>query len=169
MDSWAIPVLRAAADRLLDHGDSAVAVQLLQLAHSSSTEQAERAALKAMLFRAEWRTEPAAAVHRLPDLIDALSNGALTASDSLVTVNHLLWFGQPQEAQRALAAMAAETAQQAPGDLRLANAWATHCYPGILEHPDRDLDGLKGSTHPDDEQPRPADRRAGGDPQQGHQ
>jgi len=148
VESWAISILRSAADQALRDGDAAAAIKLLQLAHNSSVHEGDRATLQSALLRAEWLAGAGSPVHRLPDLTVAIDNGLLSVSDTLVTVNHLLWFGFAPEAQRALARIAPDADQHSRGDIRLADVWTTHLYPGMVVPPVPDLDRPNPPSYP---------------------
>lgn len=145
---WAIPVLRTAAEHLLDHGDARTAIRLLQLAHNSSPDERERAALRSWLLRAEWRADSESAGHRLPDLVEAIEGDLLSVSDTLATINHLLCFGFAGQARRALSRLNLPEDHPCRADLRLVEAWTAHAYPGLAPVAERDPAEARPTSYP---------------------
>ncbi|WP_433789730.1 helix-turn-helix transcriptional regulator [Actinoplanes sp. CA-252034] len=134
---WAGPLLVEAADRLFTGGDADRGLTLLRLAHDSTTDTRERAALKVALMQAEWRTDPATAGHRLGQLAAAAQDGRLTV-EARVTVAHcLLWLGNTAEAIQVIDGL---PGPDATADIRFLTVWARYLYPGLLpDEPDGPL------------------------------
>ena len=147
--NWAVPVLRSAADHLLDKGDTVPAIKLLQMAHDSSSDKPDRASVKVLRLRAEWRTNPAAATRHLADLTAAIHDGLLAVPDALVIIGHLLWFGFVDKAEHALERAGLDADHYTASEVRLATVWARHSYPGLAGQEDRDPGTPAHSAHPE--------------------
>lgn len=96
--SWSAPVLREAAEHALQQDDMSLALDCLRLAEWASTDETERATIKAALVRAQWRVDPSAAERHVSDLLAAAESGRLKGRDAVGLVNCLLWYGRPEEA-----------------------------------------------------------------------
>ncbi|WP_217145656.1 LuxR family transcriptional regulator [Streptomyces sp. AC627_RSS907] len=146
---WAGPVLGAAADGLLGTGDTEPAVSLLRLAHDGAADVSERDTLKVALLRAEWRTDPAAAGHRLGQLTAAVRAGRLSVAERVSTAHCLLWMGRTAEAVEIIDSLTAlEPDAEESAEIRFLTVWARFTHPGLL-----------GSepTHPHTPRRRPAE------------
>lgn len=127
---WSRPVLRVAVEGLLATGDSATAIDLLRLAHDGTADEREQAELKFELLRAEWRTDPATAGHRLPQLVDAATTGLLS-DDACISLTHsLLWLGRTADAAVVLDRLHAGDAPVS--GLRLLTAWTRFTHPDLV-------------------------------------
>ncbi|GAA5062128.1 DNA-binding CsgD family transcriptional regulator [Thermocatellispora tengchongensis] len=144
---WAGPVLRAAAEESLTTGDTEMAVVLLRLAHDGAADEAERAALKVALLEAEWRTDPAAAGHRLRQLTAAARTGLLSVGPRVTIAHCLLWLGRTAEAAEVLDGLAAlETDAEQSAEIRFLTAWARFTHPGLLgEEPEHAREPRRGA------------------------
>ncbi|MBP2708509.1 AAA family ATPase [Microbispora sp. RL4-1S] len=130
---WAGPVLVAAADGLLGTGDTEHAVALLRLAHDGASDDVERAALKAALYQAEWRTDPDAAGHRLGQLAAAARADRLSVAARVATVHGLLWLGRIAEAAEVLDGLAELDADpEESAEIRFLTVWTRFTHPGLL-------------------------------------
>jgi DNA-binding CsgD family transcriptional regulator len=130
---WAGPALLAAAEGLLDTGDTELAVRLLRLAHDGAADDIERAAIKVALLQAEWRTDPASAGHRLGQLVDAARGGRLSVAARVSIAHCLLWLGRTAEAVEVIDGLAAlETFEKQRADIRFLIMWARFTHPGLL-------------------------------------
>ncbi|AWS45601.1 LuxR family transcriptional regulator [Streptosporangium sp. 'caverna'] len=131
---WAGPVLSVAAEELLGTGDTELAVALLRLAHDGATDDMERAGLKVALLQAEWRTDPAAAGHRLGQLAAAARAGQLSVAARVATAHCLLWLGRTAEAVEMLDKLAAlEVDAEQSAEIRFLMVWARFTHPGLLD------------------------------------
>ncbi|MFE7560001.1 AAA family ATPase [Kitasatospora sp. NPDC057500] len=135
---WAGPVLAAAAEELLTTGDADLAAALLRLAHDGATDDGARSAFKVALLRAEWQSDPAAAGHRLGQLVNAARAGRLGVTAQVTTVHCLLWLGRTAEAVELLDALTAldtapDTDAEERGRIRLLTAWTRFTHPGLLD------------------------------------
>jgi hypothetical protein len=129
-ESWVVPVLREAADSALHDNDLNLAVSALRLAHRLSTDDRERATITAALARTEWQYDPAMAGRRLPELLKAAHSGALTGTDAVMTIGHLVWKGEPAQAVTTLARLDGATADLGTAtDLAVARLWLSLAYP----------------------------------------
>ncbi len=130
---WAAPVLVEAADTLFASGDGDRGLALLRLAHDGAAGSRERAALKVALMQAEWRTDPAAAGHRLGQLAAAARDGKLGVDAQVTTVHCLLWLGLTSEAVLVLDGLhATDTTPEQRADLRFLTVWARYTHPGLF-------------------------------------
>ncbi|GCB44639.1 LuxR family transcriptional regulator [Streptomyces sp. NL15-2K] len=130
---WAGPVLDAAAEGLLATGDSELAVRVLRLAHDGAADDAERVAFKVALLRAEWRTSPAWAGHRLGQLVAAARGGRLSVTALVTTAHCLLWLGRTAEAVEVIDGLAALDAdEKESAEIRFLTVWARFSHPGLL-------------------------------------
>ncbi|GAA2672497.1 helix-turn-helix transcriptional regulator [Actinoplanes palleronii] len=130
---WAAAALGVAVDGLLAAGDTAPAVALLRLAHDGAADDRQRAALKVDLLRAEWRGDPAAAGHRLDQLMAVARAGQLTAAGRMVVAHCLLWLGRSVEAVEVLDGITrSDTDATVRSEIRLLTAWIRFTTPGLL-------------------------------------
>jgi len=100
-DLWAVPVLREAADRSVDDGVFAQALEYLKLAHRISPDESQRASLKTALAAVEWRVSPASALLHLTELIPA-GTYRVPTHDAIMLPRYLAWYGRTAEAARLL-------------------------------------------------------------------
>ncbi|WP_349253335.1 helix-turn-helix transcriptional regulator [Saccharopolyspora erythraea] len=101
-ESWARNVLREAAEVALLEGEPRLAIECLELAHGSCGQESERAAIRARLAEAEWRTSPGSVLPHLGPLAAAADAGRLDGSDRAALVRRLLWHGRVDEARQVL-------------------------------------------------------------------
>ncbi|WP_084692374.1 helix-turn-helix transcriptional regulator [Parafrankia elaeagni] len=137
VDAWAVPILRVAAEELLDNGDSAgcaLARRLLGLANDASLTETDRAAVRALLLVAEWRMNPQQARHRLTQVSAMACAGLLSVRDMLMTSDILLWFGQHREAVAILDRADVQDIEGSDGaGIRLNRVSAACFHPGVLD------------------------------------
>ncbi|OIK06007.1 AAA family ATPase [Streptomyces monashensis] len=99
---WAAPLLAHAARQALEAGCPPQAATFLRTAAGCTGGDARRgAALREMLARAEWETDPAIATRHLDALERDVAEGRHDA-ESASGVGLLLWHGRPASAERAL-------------------------------------------------------------------
>lgn len=117
-------VLREAARQADD--DVELAVQCLELAVRVSTDEPERDALTRALALMQWRINPCGSAAHLGPLCAALDAGDLRGEDAVIVVRQLLWQGNSDALEKALAGLDGSTdpadAQMAD-ELRLAYQW----------------------------------------------
>ncbi|MFK3983772.1 AAA family ATPase [Micromonospora sp. NPDC050397] len=131
--AWAGPVLRVAAQGMLRTGDTDLAVALLRLAHDGAEDERERAALKVALLQTEWRTDPAAAGHRLGQVTEAARAGQLGVEARVTTAHCLLWLGETAEAVEVLDGLGAlEVDAEQGAEIRFLTTWVRFTHPGLL-------------------------------------
>ncbi len=104
---WALPVLRAAAERLLAANRAADAHAALATALAVCDDQGQRVALRALLASAAWLLDPAISVPHLGELAVALRDGQLPDRHALTLAKYLLWHGRYEEAVEAIGRMSA--------------------------------------------------------------
>ena len=130
---WAVRVLRQAADRALGEGRTGRAVRFLTLAHRLG-DDAEKAVLRVLLARAEWREDPARALVHIRELEPAARRG-LAAGPALDATRCLLWHGDTEGASDLLAAQDREGPTpgvgQEAGRLRI---WLPSLWPALFPH-----------------------------------
>ncbi|MFE9611160.1 AAA family ATPase [Streptomyces sp. NPDC006012] len=98
---WATGVLLEAAEHaLLDHRYE-FAADCLRLAHRCTTDERDRATIRARLAHAEWQYSPSAAGRHLTPLT-AGRGEHLDRGQNLALVRKLLWLGRTEEATEVL-------------------------------------------------------------------
>ncbi len=102
-DSWAVPVLREAAEQALAVDEAKTAVEYLELAERVCTDARERAKIAASLMVLNWRADPQTAVQGFPTLVGALREGHVSGGQIIPIARYLLWHGRVAEAREALA------------------------------------------------------------------
>jgi DNA-binding CsgD family transcriptional regulator len=110
-DQWVVPVLEDAAREALADGQLDAATGHLRMAIRICKDWTQRTTLLAALAEVQWRSSPAAAAQYLPELSDAVRDGALTWSASVFTVAGLLWHGSLKEGRRVLRAFGEQVAR----------------------------------------------------------
>ncbi|MET3805453.1 DNA-binding CsgD family transcriptional regulator [Nakamurella sp. UYEF19] len=101
-ESWAGRTLTEAAAQAEASEEPAFAIDCLELAARSTTDETERARIVMDLARIEWRHEPSTAARHLGGLVDAALTGRLAPSDVADVTGWLLWLGRADEATRTI-------------------------------------------------------------------
>lgn len=117
---WRVAILCEAAREALASGDVDSAVLSLRHAVSASADEAQRARIGVLLAAALWHTDPSRAARRLGELGQHARAGLFTVSDTLVTIDQLLWWGDFAEADELLRLVG----DQECGTSGLAHLWA---------------------------------------------
>ncbi|WP_167668570.1 ATP-binding protein [Saccharomonospora xinjiangensis] len=134
---WAVTVLREAAELALEHDEEMLASACLELAQRECADERDRAMLTELLARAEWRSRPATAGHRINGLKKALREGYLSDTGSLTLVKYLLWHGKADEAAATLRSLLRRQDTDDRGELQLAYLLLTFSHPPHFpRHPD---------------------------------
>ncbi|WP_051827698.1 AAA family ATPase [Streptomyces bicolor] len=143
-DAWALPTLIEAADRALTDDDVALALSCLRAARDLCTDEGQSLDVKAALTRAAWRVNPAIGARYLPELTAAALAGRLGHRQSAELAEHLLWFGEVDQALAVLHTAgrgdAAAGLRHRLDDIRL---WMDRTYPGL---PRADLPDATGDV-----------------------
>ncbi|MGW3498261.1 BREX system ATP-binding domain-containing protein [Streptomyces sp. NPDC001020] len=113
--TWAVPVLRDAAERHLSANRVADAHSCLEAALRLGTDDGERVGLRALLASTAWMLNPSISTPHLGELAIALGDGRLPARHTLMLAKYLLWHGRFDEAVRAVAQMDDGEELQDPG------------------------------------------------------
>lgn len=119
---WHFPLLRRAAEKALDHGDSHLALECLELALRDCPDGEERALITAAKIRTEWRMNPARAMTHFPALLSAFEQGILPDLETVMLSRALLWHGQEEEATGVLTAIASRAHSPEVGKALLSTA-----------------------------------------------
>lgn len=136
---WAVPVLRAAAERSLVLDDVDLAVRCLKLALRSGCDDRERGAVMTLLVRAQWRLDPSTVLQNVGQLLPALHSGQGWGRHALALTRYLLWHGRCDDAVDALTIIGeALTGVDEPGDseiadeLRIVRLVMSSSFPAVL-------------------------------------
>lgn len=138
---WAIGELRRAAEEALAVDDDAAAIKYVEFALSVCTEARQRAQLRMLLIRAEWRKDPGAAARHLTALFQEQRDGHLDADQTAALVRYVMWHGRTEEATEALDQLVRlrPTVNEPLGSLLSSTRhWLSHAYPHFLP---ADIDG----------------------------
>ena len=131
---WASSVLRTAGEDALEIGDSPFAAECLKLAHQRCSDETERARIKAVLARAEWREDPSVATRHFDEISEAIRLRRLTGQQALMTIRWIFWYGRTEQAVEALQRITEDSDGSDPdlaADLRFTRQWATYLYPPL--------------------------------------
>ncbi|WP_331461211.1 helix-turn-helix transcriptional regulator [Micromonospora tarapacensis] len=134
-DTWAVPVLREAADRSVDDGMFAQALEYLNLAHRITPDKSQRASIKTALARVEWRISPASALLHLTDVIPVETNH-VPPHDAIMLLRYLAWYGRTAEASRVLDWLddhRTKLSQRAASELFLSKMIIACLYPNSIQ------------------------------------
>ncbi|WP_329106813.1 LuxR family transcriptional regulator [Micromonospora sp. NBC_01699] len=131
---WAAGVLGEVAERALSDGRVAEAADRLRLARECATDGRQRAELTALLVRAEWEVNPAAAGRHLAGLGRALRDGDLGGRCGVDLARRLLWHGRVEEALDVVGRLAGSsdgTSAWLLGELRALREWLAVTMPAV--------------------------------------
>lgn len=124
--SWAVQVLRDAADQALATDDSDAAARCLELALTAVTNDHERLEITGTLVFVTWRVNPSVAIRHAAPLRAALERGELRGRPVVAVLRCALWTGDEQMVAKSLAVLSeslgpddAHTAAQ----IRVARLW----------------------------------------------
>nr|ADU56066.1 hypothetical protein CA37-43 [uncultured organism CA37] len=118
---WRVVILCEAAREAMATGDVDTAVLSLRHAIVASSDETQRARAGVLLAEAQWHTDPSRAARRLGEIGQDARAGLFTASDILIAVNQLLWWGDFAEADELLRLSDEE---EECGESSLAHLWA---------------------------------------------
>ncbi|WP_308251403.1 helix-turn-helix transcriptional regulator [Streptomyces albireticuli] len=136
VEPWELIALRNAAEDALGQDDAKFAVDCLELAHDSGSDESQRIEIKMRLALVMWRTNPAAAEYQhLPGLLAAMRAGMLS-SDGLVMLGKLLVaHGRIEEALEVIARCgidAPDTAPESGIHPYISSLWARYGFPAVM-------------------------------------
>lgn len=132
--AWAVPVLEDAAADALASKQPDLAISLLGRAHRESTDERQRAAIKAALARTEWRIAPANAARHFPELVKSAQHRLLDSRHVSELVYYLLWHGHTGYAITVLKSIDCDGADillQEPGGML--RPWLDFSFPKLLD------------------------------------
>ncbi len=132
---WAIGDLRRAAEEALAADDDAAAIKYVEFALSVCPEARERAQLRMLLVRAEWRRDPGAAARHLTALFQEQRDGHLDAEQTAELVRRGMWHRRTEETTEALDQLVRlrPTVNEPIGSLQSSTRdWLSHTYPQFL-------------------------------------
>ncbi|MCX5505641.1 AAA family ATPase (plasmid) [Streptomyces sp. NBC_00053] len=132
---WAVGDLRRAAEEALAVDDDAAAIKYVEFALSVCTEARQRAQLRMLLIRAEWRRDPGAAARHLTALFQEQRDGHLDAEQTAELVRRGMWHRRTEETTEALAQLVRlrPTVNEPIGSvLSSTRDWLSHTYPQFL-------------------------------------
>ncbi len=124
--TWAVDVLKAAAEHALLDGDVRVAERYLDRADRACADDRERAPVLALLARLGWQTSPSSVARHLSRLA-ASDVRALPAPLATPVIGYLLWHGRVEQARQAVAVPDAP-----PSTDRVVEFWVSHNYQALL-------------------------------------
>ncbi|WP_369172985.1 AAA family ATPase [Streptomyces sp. R28] len=132
---WAITDLRRAAEEAMAVDDEESAVRYIEFALSVCTEACQRAQLRMLLMRAEWRKDPVAAARHLTTLFQEQRDGHLDADQTAMLVRYGMWHGRTEDATEAMDQLVGPhpTVNEPLGSLLSSTKdWLSHAYPQFL-------------------------------------
>jgi len=133
-ESWALPVLLAAADQALAENRLEEAVESLRHAATASPDGPQ---ITAALCRVEWRLDPGLPLRHLPRLLAALRERRLREEDTHTLLRLLLWHGRGDDATAALIALGEHGEGGRPPSPWLLSAvgtWLANTHPPFAGH-----------------------------------
>ncbi|MCO1574785.1 AAA family ATPase [Crossiella sp. SN42] len=132
---WAVQVLWSAGEHALTEDRVEYAVECLELAHRSCTDDQNRSTIRMMLVGLARRANPAVVARHLAELTEALRKGTLNTRDALTSVRCLLLHGRNDEAAEALNQLSAtvgQTDRQTALELAITREWMYSMHPPLL-------------------------------------
>ncbi|MET7996140.1 AAA family ATPase [Amycolatopsis sp. NPDC005232] len=128
-EPWAPGVLLEAA---LEEDEPARALEMIDLAARSTSDERERALVVSARVRIEWRANPAAAQRGLPALQDAMRQGHLTDWSASALILYLLWHGKADEVSTTwnlLKELPPSAEPPEDSELRAMHLWTQYLHP----------------------------------------
>ncbi|MEV7722441.1 AAA family ATPase, partial [Streptomyces sp. NPDC088184] len=135
--SWAVSVLRDAADRALGDNRVEQAIAWLRQAHQLCTDKTEGGAILFHLARVQWGRSPTAAVRYLDQMTKPFAQERFGTPYTLLLVRYLLRSGRHQEAEGILHRLHREAdslPEEVSAELRLLELWLAGSFPAVAEH-----------------------------------
>lgn len=135
LPDWALPVLRAAAERHLVENRAADAYACVEVALRICADESLRVPLKALLTSAAWLLNPSMSVRHLGELAEALREGRLGDRHALMLAKYLLWHGRFDEAAEAIERIVARGEEHDPAgsaELRATREILAASYPALV-------------------------------------
>jgi DNA-binding CsgD family transcriptional regulator len=133
-EPWTEQLLSEASEAALLADDVELARACIALAGRCCTDDRNRAIAKASLADIEWRTTPAKAMRRLPELVDATRAGHLPGIRVVGIFEFLLWLGRVDEAveiAKAFGDLVDCRDRRTRGELRALDSWLAGSVPGM--------------------------------------
>lgn len=131
----AVALLHEATEQALADDEPETALRYLRAARQRGTDARDRAVTTALLMRAEGRTNPAVALRRLPEVIEAVRSGHLAGRDLMVSAGGLLWFGKAEitlETLRQVGGSFESLDLETRGQMQAARMWLTCVLPASV-------------------------------------
>ncbi|WP_433759634.1 LuxR C-terminal-related transcriptional regulator [Nocardia sp. CA-135398] len=133
---WAAEVLRTAAEDAITDDQIEPAVDRLELAYRATRDAGERATIAIQLVCLEWRINPSTRSRQFTRLKAALRVGRVPRHELPAAVMYLLWHGQVQQADHALAQLNRGKSDEAAPEIDFLRAWLRYSYPPhVQRHP----------------------------------
>ncbi len=133
-EPWTEHLLSEASEAALLEDDVELARACIALASRCCTDDRDRAIAKASLADIEWRTTPAKAMRRLPELVHATRAGHLPGIRVVGIFEFLLWFGRVDEAveiAKAFGDLVDCRDRRTRGELLTLDSWLASSVPGM--------------------------------------
>lgn len=126
---WAAGVLRAAAADALTNDQIDRAVERLELAYRATRDPADRAVLAIRLVTIEWRINPSGRTRNFTRMRTALGAGRVPGPALPAAIMFLLWHGQTQHADHALAQLVSDRPGEPGPEVEFLGAWLRYSHP----------------------------------------
>ena len=134
--SWAVDVLRTAAEDAITNDQIEPAVDRLELAYRATRNAGERATIAIRLVCLEWRINPSTRSRQFTRLKAALRAGRVPYPELPAAIMYLLWHGQVQQADHALGQLNRGESDEATPEIDFLRAWLRYTYPPhVQRHP----------------------------------
>ncbi|MDQ7806809.1 AAA family ATPase [Amycolatopsis sp. A133] len=148
-EPWTEHLLSEASEAALLEDDVELARACIAMAGRCCTDDRDRAIAKASLADIEWRTTPAKAMRRLPELVHATRAGHLPGIRVVGIFEFLLWFGRVDEAveiANAFGDLVDGRDRRTRGELLTLASWLTSSVPGMRHLVEPMLATITGDT-----------------------
>ncbi|WP_019074872.1 AAA family ATPase [Streptomyces hokutonensis] len=155
--TWATGALLEAAEHALLDDKYEFAADCLRLAHRCTTDEHDRATIRARLAHAEWQYSPSAAGRHLAPLAAGPAE-QLDRGQGIALVRKLLWLGRNEEAADVLERLRGlsgdEHTEEAAAALRDTEQWLAYAHPPLARRrhpsalPDRRVTLVTPRTEP---------------------
>ncbi|MFI9504443.1 LuxR C-terminal-related transcriptional regulator [Nocardia sp. NPDC052566] len=133
---WAARVLLAAAEHALASDRIDLAVERFELAYRAHRDPAERAAIAVRLVGVEWRITPSHRTRNFLRVKSAVRTGRVGGALLPSAVMFLLWHGQGQHVEHALAQVDRHRPDGDRPELDFLCAWLRYSHPPLVaRHP----------------------------------